>query len=138
MTTAASACLMRLVVQTRPLALTATLPGTPFSVPVARQLARAMLLGCPRADDLMLAVTELATNAIAHSASGQGGSFTLSVRTGPQWAMVEVTDEGPASQPVTGNGWGLALSRASPTGPARSPARRLPDRLVRGDLARSA
>ena len=110
MTTAASAWLMRLVAQARPLALTATLPGAPSSVPVARQLARAMLTGCPRVDDLLLAVTELATNAIAYSASGQGGgSFTLSVRTGPQWAMVEVTDEGPASQPVTGNGWSLAL-----------------------------
>jgi hypothetical protein len=77
-TTAASAWLMRLVAQARPLALIATLPGTPSSVPVARRLACAVLGSCSRADDLMLAA-----NAIAHSASGQGGSFSLSVRTGP-------------------------------------------------------
>jgi two-component sensor histidine kinase len=59
---------------------------------------------------LMLAVTELATNSIAHSASGQGGSFTVRLRSGPGWARIEVTDGGPAAgEPVPGNGWGLAI-----------------------------
>jgi anti-sigma regulatory factor (Ser/Thr protein kinase) len=99
--------LMHLVVQARPLTFTATLPGQASSVPVARRLARSALPGCPRVDDLTLAVTELATNAIAHSASGQGGTFTLSVRTGPGWARIEVTDGGPADgPPAPGNGWG--------------------------------
>jgi two-component sensor histidine kinase len=58
----------------------------------------------------MLAVTELAANAISHSASGQGGSFTVWLRTEPRWARIEVTDEGPAvGQASVSNGWGLAI-----------------------------
>lgn len=101
---------MHLVMQASPPALTATLPGTPASVPLARRLARTALPHCPRADDLMLAVTEMAANAITHTASGQDGSYTISIRTGSQWARIEVTDGGPASRrPTPGNGWGLAL-----------------------------
>src|SRR6185312_13949229 len=36
--------------------LTATLPGTPEAVGLARRLAREALTGCPRVDDLVLAV----------------------------------------------------------------------------------
>ncbi|MEP7023745.1 MAG: ATP-binding protein [Actinomycetota bacterium] len=104
---------MHLVVAASPPALTATLPGMPPSVPVARRLVRDALPGCPRADDLMLAVTELATNAIIHSASGQGGSFTVGVRTASRWARVEVIDEGPADGVAAiRNGWGLTLVKA--------------------------
>jgi anti-sigma regulatory factor (Ser/Thr protein kinase) len=102
--------LMHLVVGTSPLTFTATLPGTPASVPMARRLLREALPDCPRADDLMLAVTELATNTVAHSASGQGGSFNVRLRTAPRWARVEVTDDGPSEgQPGPSNGWGLAI-----------------------------
>jgi serine/threonine-protein kinase RsbW len=77
---------------------------------LARRLLRATLADCPRADDLMLAVTEFSTNAIRHSASGQDGSFTVPVRTEPGWARVEVTDEGPAlGNASVSNGWGLAI-----------------------------
>jgi anti-sigma regulatory factor (Ser/Thr protein kinase) len=103
--------LAHLVITDSPLTVTATLPGTPAFVPLARRLLREALAGCPRADDLMLAVTELATNSIAHSASGQdGGSFTVRLRTGPCWVRIEVTDDGPADgQPTPRNGWGLAI-----------------------------
>jgi anti-sigma regulatory factor (Ser/Thr protein kinase) len=109
-TAAGFTSVMHLVVATRPPTVTATLPGTPASVPIARRLVRATLADCPRADDLMLAVTELATNSISHSASGQDGSFTVQVRTQAGWARVEVTDEGPAlGQSSASNGWGLAI-----------------------------
>jgi anti-sigma regulatory factor (Ser/Thr protein kinase) len=109
-TAAGFTSVMHLVVATRPLTVTATLPGMPASVPIARRLIRETLPDCPRADDLMLAVTELATNSIAHSASGQGGSFTVRLRTGPCWARIEVTDDGPADgQASASNGWGLAI-----------------------------
>ncbi|MEP7023042.1 MAG: ATP-binding protein [Actinomycetota bacterium] len=102
--------LMHLVVATGPLTVTATLPGTPASVSIARRLVREALPDCPRADDLMLAVTELTTNTVAHSASGQGGSFTVRLRTAPRWARIEVTDDGPAAgEPGQSNGWGLAI-----------------------------
>jgi hypothetical protein len=101
---------MRLVIATSPPTVTATVPGVPASVPIVRRLVREALPDCPRADDLMLAVTELATNAISHSASGQGGSFTVRLRTAPRGARIEVTDEGPAeSQPACSNGWGLTI-----------------------------
>lgn len=101
--------LLHLVVQARPLVFTATLPGTPSSVPVVRRLTRSALPHCPRADDLMLAVTELAANAIAHSVSGQDGTFTVGIRTEPGWARVQITDDGPVDHPGPRNGWGLAL-----------------------------
>lgn len=91
-----------------------TLPGLPASVSIARRLAREALPGCPRADDLVLAVSELATNAIAWSASGRGGFITVRVRTAPGWARAEVTDEGPGQgAPGSGNGWGLLIVRGT-------------------------
>lgn len=90
-----------------------TLPGTPASVSVARRFVRDALPGCPRADDLVLAVSELASNAIAWSASGRGGTFTLCVRTAPRWARAEVTDDGPApGSSAPHNGWGLGIVTA--------------------------
>ena len=87
-----------------------TLPGTPRSVDVARQLTRSALPGSPRIGDLLLAVSELSTNAIAHSASGQDGTFTVRIRTRAGWARVEITDQGPAvNLPQTHNGWGLII-----------------------------
>lgn len=102
----------------------AALPGVPESVAAARRLVTRALAGCPRCDDLVLAVSELATNAIAWSASGEGGIFLVRVRRVTLWARVEVTDDGPASakpaapNPGTGvsaqpsaNGYGLLLVR---------------------------
>jgi Histidine kinase-like ATPase domain len=104
------ASLMHLVIAPGTADLTAILPGTPAAAAIARRLAREVLTGCPRTDDLVLAVSELATNAVIHSASGQGGKFTLRVRTAPRWARVEVTDLGPVENPFAArNGWGLAI-----------------------------
>jgi anti-sigma regulatory factor (Ser/Thr protein kinase) len=90
-----------------------SLPGSPASVPVARRLVRDTLGSCPRADDLALAVTELASNAVTWSASGEDGTFTVAVRSAPRWARVEVTDPGPARRPTAqGNGWGLHIVAA--------------------------
>jgi hypothetical protein len=90
-----------------------TLPGVPESVSLARTFVRAALSGCPRAEDLALAATELASNAVRWSAAGEDGTFTVTVRTAPRWARVEVTDPGPAARPaVAGNGWGLGIVAA--------------------------
>jgi anti-sigma regulatory factor (Ser/Thr protein kinase) len=91
----------------------ATLPGVPVSVQAARRFVRDTLSGCPRADDLALAVTELASNAINWSAAGETGTFTVTVRIAPRWARVEVTDPGPATTPTAeSNGWGLGIIAA--------------------------
>jgi hypothetical protein len=101
---------MHLVIAPGTTDLTATLPGTPAAVAIARRLTREALTGCPRTDDLVLAVNELASNAVIHSASGQDGTFTLRVRTAPRWARVEITDQGPAASPSAArNGWGLTI-----------------------------
>jgi hypothetical protein len=91
----------------------ATFPGVPVSVPAARQFVRDALAGCPLAEDLAHAVTELASNAVLWSAAGEGSTFTVTVRTAPRWARVEVTDPGSATASACeSNGWGLDIVRA--------------------------
>lgn len=89
----------------------AVLPALPEAVSAARRLVRGTLLTwCPRVDDLVLAVSEFATNVICWSVSGRGGFMVVAVRTAPRWARVEVTDEGPAGDVAgPGNGWGLGI-----------------------------
>jgi len=72
-----------------------TFPGLPAIVPSARRFVRGILAETPRADDLELIAAELASNAIRHTPAGQdGGQFTVTVRSGPGWARVEVADPG--------------------------------------------
>jgi anti-sigma regulatory factor (Ser/Thr protein kinase) len=72
-----------------------TFPGIPAIVPSARRFVRGILAGSPGADDLELIAAELISNAIRHTPAGnEGGEFTVSVRTKPGWARVEVSDEG--------------------------------------------
>src|SRR5258708_5401036 len=53
-------------------------PGTPDQVAKVRRFLRSQLAGHPALDDAILAASELASNAIAHSASGhQGGMFAV-------------------------------------------------------------
>jgi hypothetical protein len=55
-----------------------TYPGTAASARQVRAAVRSLLGGCPVTDDVVLVVSELAANAIAHSDSGQcGGTFTV-------------------------------------------------------------
>ena len=72
-----------------------TFPGLPAIVPSARRFVRGILACMPKADEMELIASELASNAILHTPSGgDGGEFTLTVRTEPGWARVEVTDAG--------------------------------------------
>jgi serine/threonine-protein kinase RsbW len=89
----------------------AEFPGAADSIAVCRHFAAGLLRDCPRADDLVLAVSELATNAVRWSASGEaGGTFRVRVRRVACWARVEVVDAGPASVPPgPGNGYGLLI-----------------------------
>ena len=51
------------------------------------------LAGCPAADDMTLIVSELASNAVVHSAS-RGQFFTVRAELDPGHARVEVEDLG--------------------------------------------
>ncbi len=78
-----------------------TFGGIPASVREARRFVAEMLPGCPAREVLVTCVSELSTNAIAHTASGRGGTFTVAVDL--PWdgvARIAVTDEGGASVPV--------------------------------------
>jgi Histidine kinase-like ATPase domain len=103
---------------TRPCAR--TYRGVAASVPEARRFVGELLAGCPARETLMGCVSEFCANAIAHTASGRGGVFTVEVdcsRDGV--ARIAVTDDGGPSIPVAGSrnlmaegGRGLAMVAA--------------------------
>src|SRR5690606_22409875 len=70
------------------------LSGTPCAPGEARRFVRKHLDGHPRLDDAVLAVSELVTNAVRHSASGDGGTVTVALAEIPGAVRVEVTDGG--------------------------------------------
>jgi serine/threonine-protein kinase RsbW len=79
----------------------AVLPGTPQSVSAARQIALE-LLGAdhPAIETAMLLVSELVTNAVLHSRSGEpGGRVTVVLCTGPAGILIQVSDGGGPSEP---------------------------------------
>lgn len=97
-----------------------TFPGEPRHVAGARAFVAAALAGCPAREALLTCVSELAANAVVHTASGAGGLFTVEVaRAADGVALVAVTDEGGpdrpavrASERLAEGGRGLALVAA--------------------------
>ena len=55
--------------------------------------------GFPGRDDVLLLVSEIAANAVRHSASGDGGEFEVTVSVTGGLARIEVGDQGGASEP---------------------------------------
>jgi serine/threonine-protein kinase RsbW len=76
-------------------------PGAPDQVTKVRRYLQSQLAGHPALDDAILAASELASNAIAHSASGhQGGMFAVHLTlASPHHIAVLVTDQGGPNQP---------------------------------------
>lgn len=69
--------------------------GDAGQVRQARRFLAGLLGGCPAADDALLCLSELATNAVLHSRSGRpGGRFTVCVRVAAGSLRVAVADEG--------------------------------------------
>jgi serine/threonine-protein kinase RsbW len=95
-------------------------PGEPWQVGRARQFVARVLTGCPARETLLTCVSELAANAIEHTASGAGGVFTVEViRPRAGVALVAVTDGGCGDEPtvrragdLAEGGRGLALVAA--------------------------
>ena len=80
-----------------------TFPGIPAIVPAARRFVRGILEGAPRDDDAELIAAELISNAIRHTPAGSGdGEFTVTIRTAPGWARIEVSDPGTGQWYPTG------------------------------------
>lgn len=102
------------ILHTQLLPCTADAPGS------ARDSAAGLLAelghGAERSDDLLLAVSELVTNAVVH---GAGGDLELRLQASPLMIRVEVSDAGTSAfeWPADGvngvNGhWGLGLVKA--------------------------
>ncbi|MFI1826511.1 ATP-binding protein [Streptomyces sp. NPDC020412] len=93
-----------------------TFAGLPQEVSRARRWTRDLLGAHPCADDALLIVTELGTNAITHTASG-GGDFLVVVTHAKAAVTITVTDLGgahtrphvthPHSEAVGGRGLAL-------------------------------
>ncbi|WP_237106992.1 ATP-binding protein [Nonomuraea sp. MG754425] len=78
----------------------ARLPGTPSQVARARQLVTAALgRDHPLYDEAVLLTSELATNAVLHTESGSGGSFTVTVNSTATAVRVFVADGGSEQPP---------------------------------------
>ena len=131
-------------------------PGHPDQVRQARRFVARALDGCPAAADAVLAVSELASNAIQHTRSGQGGRFQVLVWRGRASACVAVIDDGarrgpaprsPGPGDLAESGHGLhvvaelAASSGSPGPGPRGltrPCRLVPPGLGRDALPRTA
>lgn len=72
-----------------------TYPGISSMVPAMRAFVRAMLDGAPSVGEAELVVSELGTNALRHTPSGQaGGEVRVTVTIKPGWVRISVTDQG--------------------------------------------
>ncbi|WP_242909666.1 ATP-binding protein [Actinomadura terrae] len=77
-----------------------TFPGRPDQIPLARQFAMFLFADTSIASDVGFVVTELASNAVRHTRSGQqGGQFTVEVVLGGL-AYVGVSDLGGGGYPT--------------------------------------
>jgi anti-sigma regulatory factor (Ser/Thr protein kinase) len=104
---------MSKAVATRP--DTRVFTGSPAQVRQVRDFVGHLVAGCPMADEIVLLTSELATNAIVHTASA-GGPFIVAVRQAESLVRVEVCDAGSATIPIAQplgdpeeSGCGLAL-----------------------------
>jgi anti-sigma regulatory factor (Ser/Thr protein kinase) len=80
-----------------------TFPGHPGQIGHARGFARRVLERCPALDEAVLLVSELATNALEHTATGAGGFFEITILTAETSLMIAVTDNGAPQMPALGD-----------------------------------
>jgi len=73
---------------------TETYPAEPQQVRHARAALAGWLDGCPRADEAILIASEFAANSVLHSASRDGGTFTLRAEVRADRLRIEVEDAG--------------------------------------------
>lgn len=82
-----------------------------------RRWLSSLLPECPSRDDVLSVATELGSNAVLHTATGQGGWFAVEVTWHARAVLVAVADCGGPGEPrVVGDpfgegGWGLLMVR---------------------------
>jgi anti-sigma regulatory factor (Ser/Thr protein kinase) len=73
---------------------TGTYPAETGQVRHARAALAGWLGGCPQVDEAILIASEFAANSVLHSASREGGAFTLRAEVRPDRLPIEVEDAG--------------------------------------------
>ena len=73
---------------------TETYPAEPEQVRHARAALARWLSDCPQADEAILIASEFAANSVLHSASRDGGTFTLRAEARADRLRIEVEDAG--------------------------------------------
>lgn len=86
--------------QAATLAQTRVFAGSRCELRNVRRFVRLLVEGCPAVDDVVLLASELAANAVVHTASGDGGKFSVVVQVEDKRVRVEVHDGGSAKTPV--------------------------------------
>ena len=74
-------------------------PGHNRELAVLRQWLSSLLPPCPARGDVLSVATELSSNAIAHTASGHGGWFTVEITWHDSAVQVTVADGGSPAEP---------------------------------------
>ena len=74
-------------------------PGVPSIVPGTRMIVGPLLVDSPRRADVEQVLSELVTNAVLHSRSGDGGEIRVNLDRKPGWVRLEVVDQGPREPP---------------------------------------
>jgi len=94
-------------------------PGHPAQVAHARRFVRRALAGHRAAEDAALLTSELATNAVCHTATGQGDTFEIVIFRHPAIVRIAVIDAGATTVPtlptpgsLNASGRGLSLVEA--------------------------
>jgi hypothetical protein len=98
-------------------------PGSRCSPATAARSPRCatLLPACPARDDLTCIATELATNAVTHTATGHGGWFTAELTTTSSRIRIAITDNGAPhgphliNDPASEHGRGLHIVHALAT-----------------------
>ncbi len=100
-------------------------PGRPEAVGQARAWVAGCVAGCPAVGDVVLCVSEAASNAVKFTRSRTGGTFTVRIVARPGRVRIEVADQGGPNAPVPrapangaegGRGLGLIAALAAAWG----------------------
>jgi anti-sigma regulatory factor (Ser/Thr protein kinase) len=78
----------------------AVFPGRPDQAHAVRAFVATLLPEPSRLDEVLLAVGELVANALRHTRSGHGGSFTVDVYHAAGRTEISVTDQGGPAEPT--------------------------------------
>lgn len=83
-------------------------PGRPDKVACVRDFVRLVLGPVPVLEEAVLLASELSTNAVLHTASGNSGTFEVAVYASTRHARIEVHDQGSEWVPEAVSPDGLA------------------------------